>query len=250
MKSLLILVCSISVWFLLIAGCSAGKYENPVPLIIGETNTINCSLPKVDEWKFKDRPLNRNDKYKLLEDNKKLQIHKTDYNDEGIYECSGSGSKIIFTAKGKPRFKITTSRGRIDVKSIHANEGSVVDMICYIPNKDEIPKNETYDFIWEKGDVAVNSLRENSREHILIIENITQSDRDMYACTAFNGVLNHTERIRLRVKDSVTYIWPSVGIVCEIVILVLIILIFEKRGVKPEYEESDNDANTDVKKSS
>lgn len=132
------------------------------------------------------------------------------------------------------------------MKSIHANEGSDIDMICYIPNKEEIPKDERYSFIWYKGDEPANALIENGREYVLTITNINQLDRDSYSCVASNGVQNHTEQIRLRVKDRLSYIWPSIGIVCEVVILILIILIFEKRGVKPEYEESDNDNNTDV----
>lgn len=87
----------------------------------------------------------------------------------------------------------------------------------------------------------------SGRQYTLTISNINQSDRDTYKCVASNGVQNHSESIRLRVKDKITYVWPLAGIVCEIVILILIILIFEQRGVKPEYEsgESDND-NTDV----
>lgn len=119
-------------------------------------------------------------------------------------------------------------------------------MICYIPDKDEIPKDERYSFVWKKGEKIVNALTENQRQHVLLISGINQSDRDTYSCVASNGILNHTESISLRVKDRLSYIWPLIGIVCEVVILVLIILIFEKRGVKPEYEESDNDANTDV----
>lgn len=120
-------------------------------------------------------------------------------------------------------------------------------MVCFIPNKEEIPKDELYSFIWYKGDKLVKPLVENRRDYVLLISDINQTDRDMYTCYASNGVQNHSESIRLRVKDRLSYIWPLIGIVCEVVILVLIILIFEKRGVKPEYEESDNDGNnTDV----
>lgn len=123
-------------------------------------------------------------------------------------------------------------------------------MICYIPDKPEIPSEERYDFTWFKGNVQVRQTAEQTREYAIQINSISQSDRDTYRCVASNGVQEHSEIITLRVKDKLSYIWPSIGIVCEVVILVLIILIFEKRGVKPEYEESDNDNNTDVKKSS
>lgn len=154
--------------------------------------------------------------------------------------------RLILQPSGKPRFKITSQKGRIDLKSIHANEGSEIDMVCFIPNKEEIPKDELYSFVWLKGDKPVKPMVENKRDYVLLISDINQTDRDMYTCVASNGVMNHSESIRLRVKDRLSYIWPLIGIVCEVVILVLIILIFEKRGVKPEYEESDNDGNTDV----
>ena len=132
------------------------------------------------------------------------------------------------------------------MKSIHAIEGTDVDMVCYIPNKEEISQDERYNFVWYKNGEPANAYVENVRQYALTVTDIKQTDRDIYHCFAFNGVQNHSESIRLRVKEKNSYVWPLIGIGCEITILVLIILIFEKRGVKPEYEESDNDATTDV----
>jgi len=242
------LISLTSILCLFIVSCLANqRYENPVPLKIAEITDIVCDLTDIKEWKFNDELVEKGKKYSFSENLNILQIHKTDYDDEGNYTCiTNAGSAKLYVAKAKPRFKITSSKGRIDVKSIHANEGIDIDMICYIPNKPEIPASERYDFVWLKGGKEASATLENARQHVLTISDITQQDRDTYSCLASNGVLNHTESIKLRVKDKISYIWPLIGILCEIVILVLIILIFEKRGVKPEFEESDNDGNTDV----
>jgi len=77
---------------LLIVGCAASakvfRYENGVPLQIGNYTEIKCDLPNVESWKFKDRVLGGDSpkrKHTLSEDKSVLTIQKSDYNDEGNY---------------------------------------------------------------------------------------------------------------------------------------------------------------------
>jgi basigin len=172
-----------------------------------------------------------------------LQITRTDYGDEGEYMClnTETGSRRSFLAKGKPRFKIVSQLGKMDVKSIHVNQGQDIDIKCYIPNKAEIPDEERYNFTWLREGKPISKTILNDRSNTLTILNIQSVDRGTYTCFVSNGVQNHTESIELRVRDNYAYVWPLICILCEIVILVLVIYIFEDKEPRPEMEESDND---------
>ena len=103
----------------------------------------------------------------------------------------------------------------------------------------------------------------NKTEHTLTIEKVIPSDRFYYGCMANNQVFNFNNTILLRVKgicllisnfsesiyvcptDKLGALWPFLGIVAEVVILCTIIFIYEKRRIKPDFDESDNDNNTE-----
>ena len=86
---------------LLIPLSSSPEYDNPVPLLIGETTEIKCDLSPVNSWTFKDKEIKEGKKHKLLDENRVLQIHRTDYLDEGNYTCNSASSSKMFVAKGE-----------------------------------------------------------------------------------------------------------------------------------------------------
>ena len=43
-----------------------------------------------------------------------------------------------------------------------------------------------------------------------------------------------------RSTDKLAALWPFLGIVCEVLILCTIIFVYEKRRVKPDFDEPDN----------
>lgn len=214
---------------------------------MGEVTKLTCNLGDripVSQWTFKGKPIDVSKKYTFTEDLKILHIHSTDYGDEGEYMCLNinNGLRRAFNAKGKPRFKIITKLGRLDVKSIHVNQGQDLDVKCYVPIKPDNTDDERYNFTWFREGKPISKTILNDRSNTLTIWNVQSTDRGTYTCFVSNGVQNHTEAIELRVRDNNAYIWPIICIVCQIAILVLVIFIFDDKETRPEMEESDNDA--------
>lgn len=116
-----------------------------------------------------------------------------------------------------------------------------------------------------EGDDHIKIKRENDTKLTLTIDKVRPSDRYYYVCEADNSVSTFNNTILLRVKgksflkylfnlfndwflfaDKLGALWPFLGIVAEVVILCSIIFIYEKRRVKPDFDESDNDNNTEM----
>ena len=110
----------------------------------------------------------------------------------------------------------------------------------------------------EDGHIHLNDS--NPIDQTLTIDKVVPSDRSYYVCLSTNGPFTFNNTILLRVKgkywfcylssnlfvsDKLGALWPFLGIVTEVVILCTIIFIYEKRRIKPDFDDSDNDNNTD-----
>ena len=115
--------------------------------------------------------------------------------------------------------------------------------------------------------IDINNNRTDATDQTLTIEKVLPSDRFYYVCRASNDVYSVNNTILLRVKgmppidliwfylnstlttvcptDKLGALWPFLGIVAEVVILCTIIFIYEKRRIKPDFDETENDNNTE-----
>lgn len=140
--------------------------------------------------------------------------------------------------------------------SEHANEKETVTLAC----KSESLPPVTH-WVWYKMDesgsqVIVNGSRDKffvsssaERTELRIRDLDVGSDGGQYVCNGTSAQGSDQATISLRVRSNLAALWPFLGIVAEVLVLVTIIFIYEKRR-KPDEVLDDDDAGSAPLKSS
>lgn len=143
--------------------------------------------------------------------------------------------------EGPPRIKV----GK---KSEHASEGEFVKLIC----KSDASHPPVDEWAWFKisdtGDQTISNGTEGKYIVVstpemteLTINNLDLSvDPGTYVCNATSSQGSTQETISLRVRSRLAALWPFLGIVAEVLVLVTIIFIYEKRR-KPDQTLDEDD---------
>uniref|UniRef100_A0A8C9LZ27 Basigin n=1 Tax=Piliocolobus tephrosceles TaxID=591936 RepID=A0A8C9LZ27_9PRIM len=144
---------------------------------------------------------------------------------------------------GPPRVKAVKS-------SEHVSEGETAVLAC---KSESLPP--VTDWVWYKitdsGDqVIVNGsqsrffLSSSQGRSELHIENLNmEADPGKYGCNGTSSEGTDQAVVTLRVRSHLAALWPFLGIVAEVLVLVTIIFIYEKRR-KPEDVLDDDDAGS------
>nr|XP_028695310.1 basigin isoform X1 [Macaca mulatta] len=144
---------------------------------------------------------------------------------------------------GAPRVKAVKS-------SEHVSEGETAVLAC---KSESLPPVTTW--VWYKitdsGDqVIVNGsqgrffVSSSQGRSELRIENLNmEADPGKYACNGTSSEGTDQATVTLRVRSHLAALWPFLGIVAEVLVLVTIIFIYEKRR-KPEDVLDDDDAGS------
>ncbi|CAN8011314.1 unnamed protein product [Ixodes pacificus] len=183
-------------------------------------------------------------RYSQNSDTNTLVINDPTYADTGNYTCAvvdgGDNATIV-----------VQTNVTIEVSEISKNqvEGDPLTLSCKAFG---VPVPEV---TWFKNDEPLNisdpriSLEplDNVTNAKLVIQNLNFDDRAEYTCFATNGISNATMMVLVRVKDKLAALWPFLGICVEVAVLCAIIFIYEKKRVKPDFEESDTDQNPENK---
>lgn len=141
-------------------------------------------------------------------------------------------------------------------KSEHATEGETVILVC---KSDSFPP--VINWLWykesESGDqVITNSTQSKffvvsseSRTELHIPNVDLKEDPGKYVCNGTSLEGTSQAAITLRVRNRFAALWPFLGIVAEVLVLVTIIFIYEKRR-KPDEVLDDEDIGSAPLKSS
>uniref|UniRef100_A0A2K6KPC6 Basigin n=1 Tax=Rhinopithecus bieti TaxID=61621 RepID=A0A2K6KPC6_RHIBE len=144
---------------------------------------------------------------------------------------------------GPPRVKAVKS-------SEHISEGETAVLAC---KSESLPP--VTDWVWYKitdsGDqVIVNGsqsrffVSSSQGRSELHIENLNmEADPGKYGCNGTSSEGTDQAVVTLRVRSHLAALWPFLGIVAEVLVLVTIIFIYEKRR-KPEDVLDDDDAGS------
>uniref|UniRef100_A0A8C9FAG3 Basigin n=1 Tax=Pavo cristatus TaxID=9049 RepID=A0A8C9FAG3_PAVCR len=234
------------------------------PVIIGQHTssagevvlTCNMSAPHTPirghKWMLGDKTL------KTEDDNSSSYISYTiegkveDHS--GVYECIYETNPV---AKGNVSIEVPPQVVAYK-KSEHGNEGDTGVLTCKSPS---YPPVEVWSWSKSNGDV---SLFDSTRIHndtvnyiihatgnkteLRILKLNIEKDMGDYHCNATNQKGFGSATVNLRVRSRLAALWPFLGIVAEVLVLVTIIFIYEKRR-KPDEVLDDEDGTCDAERS-
>lgn len=86
----------------------------------------------------------------------------------------------------------------------------------------------------QNGEDGISTISYNATSHALIIDKVRADHRRYYKCRVTNNITDNSKIILIRVRNRYTALWPTFGIVLELIILIGVILVVENRKVEPD----------------
>ncbi|CAM4656517.1 unnamed protein product [Leuciscus chuanchicus] len=174
------------------------------------------------------------------------RIEKIDYHHAGIYEC-------VFRSEPQANSSIEVKAPPHVVAYKHsesANEKDKAALVC-VSHGYPLPT----DWSWyklvegedEKKEAIFNGtdkyeIKNTPNKTTLYVKDLSiEADMGVYECVGTSDVGKAQDRIQLRVRSQLAALWPFLGIVAEVIILVTIIFIYEKKR-KPDEITDDDDS--------
>uniref|UniRef100_A0A5F8G4S3 Basigin n=1 Tax=Monodelphis domestica TaxID=13616 RepID=A0A5F8G4S3_MONDO len=143
-------------------------------------------------------------------------------------------------------------------KSEYGNEGDSIVLTCKSSSYPSIEQWKWYkDYEGEANVILVNdtegrmsiiSTPEKTELHINSAD--IKEDPGKYICNGTNSEGSDTAVITLKVRSRLAALWPFLGIVAEVLILVIIIFIYEKRSRTDDIPEDEDGGAAPLKSSS
>ncbi|KFW10464.1 Basigin, partial [Eurypyga helias] len=160
----------------------------------------------------------------------------------GVYECVYKTSPVI---KGQVTVSVAPQVMAYK-KSEHGNEGDTGVLTCKNPS---FPPVKTW--VWyKKSQEAITNgsgryiiKSSGNKTELRILKLNIEEDTGDYHCNATNDAGTGGATVNLRVRSRLAALWPFLGIVAEVLVLVTIIFIYEKRR-KPDEVLDDDDGGS------
>ncbi|VDP49415.1 unnamed protein product [Soboliphyme baturini] len=206
---------------------------------------LACDLPANSgdkiEWIHDGHPIHRSARMNVMTNNGTLFFTETSLVDSGVYYCRSSEVKArrgsIIIVKGKAHI------AQRDVRGINRLQGDSLQINCDVygyPLPNVTWKRNGEDWTNASDRVLFDSYN-GVPNASLKISDLRFVDGAVYSCIATNsyGVENATYVVR--VKERLSALWPLLGIMIEVVVLVTVILMCERRTSRMEQFENIED---------
>ncbi|NWU94828.1 BASI protein, partial [Upupa epops] len=205
--------------------------------------------------------------------------HEWVHGDKVLHSDSEAGALTTYTIEGKAEehsgvyecvYKASPEvRGQVNIsvppqvvpykKSEHGNEGDTGVLTCKSPSFPPVSS-----WYWYKNGQGPESpprrpqpIVNGSGRHIIksggnktelrILKLSIEEDSGDYHCNASNALGFGGAAVGLRVRSRLAALWPFLGIVAEVLVLVTIIFIYEKRRKPDEVLDDDDGGSAPLK---
>ncbi|NXC41266.1 BASI protein, partial [Penelope pileata] len=205
--------------------------------------TCNLTAPHSDilghAWMHGDKVL-REDKEKSTVTSYTIEGKREDHS--GVYECVYKASPDV-----RAQLNVTVAPQVMAYKkSEHGNEGDTGVLTCKNPSFPPVEswiwyKNGQEPIINGSGRYIIKSS--GNKTELRILKLSIEEDTGDYHCNATNSIGYGSATVNLRVRSRLAALWPFLGIVAEVLVLVTIIFIYEKRR-KPDEVLDDDDGGS------
>ncbi|XP_067824463.1 basigin [Heptranchias perlo] len=241
---------------------SASAYTDPIivtdpPFVdsgeILEETILRCNLTNPPSaitghvWKKDDQDIpgtNDADQSTVME----YKLTAVDAKHSGEYSCYYFTSPAVNST-----IRVRAPPGVTNKKSEHGNEGDVGVLTCkssgYPPVENWSWSRRTkagYEFI-VNGTRNFHIKSAGNKTELRINSLDIEEDQGDYYCNATNEIGTKAETIHFRVRGRFAALWPFLGIVAEVIVLVAIIFIYEKRRKPDEISDDDEQGSAPLK---
>uniref|UniRef100_A0A8C6J2G7 Basigin n=1 Tax=Melopsittacus undulatus TaxID=13146 RepID=A0A8C6J2G7_MELUD len=166
----------------------------------------------------------------------------------GVYECVYKTNPVI-----KAHLNISVApKVTAYKKSEHGNEGDTGVLVC---KSSSFPPVTSW--IWYKHGQEVRPIINGSGRYIIkssgnktelrILKLNIEEDSGDYHCNATNAYGQGSATVNLRVRSRFAALWPFLGIVVEVLVLVTAIFIYEKRRNRDEVLDDGDGGSAPLK---
>ncbi|XP_025938053.1 basigin isoform X1 [Apteryx rowi] len=164
----------------------------------------------------------------------------------GLYDCVYQMNPMI---KGQVNISVPPQVVAYK-KSEHGNEGDTGVLTCKSSSFPPVSawvwyKNGQEPLINDSGRFIVKSGSNKTELRILKLN--IEEDTGNYHCNATNSFGFGGATVNLRVRSRLAALWPFLGIVAEVLVLVTIIFIYEKRRKPDEVLDDDDGGSAPLK---